>query len=443
MNVTVNPVDQHKVTLTIEVPAKEVTKGIAQAVKRIAGQVNIPGFRKGKAPRRILEMNFGKDAILEEAFELLAGRAYNEALREQEIVPVSEPEIERVTFEEGKDLVFKATLTKRPEVTLGEYKGLEAEKQDATVTDEQIQEQLDNIRNQQAKMVVADKDAKLQKDDFAVIDFAGSIDGKPFDGGEGKSYPLQIGSGNFIPGFEDQLIGHVAGDDVDVKVTFPEDYFVKELAGKEAVFKVHVHDIKRKELPELNDEFAKEASSYDTIEELKADLRKKMEEDATGRAIDTYNAALIEQAVKNATVDIPEIMVDDRVEQMIQELAMNMESRGLKLDDYLKFSNKTLEALKEEYKANAAENVRADLVLEAIAKEENIQVTTEDMNMEIFTMAQNFGADPKEVWNIIAKEGRVSMLASSVARKKAARFIIEHAKGAETAKSEEAKEEEK
>jgi trigger factor len=364
-------------------------------------------------------------------------------LREQEIVPVSEPEIERVTFEEGKDLVFKATLTKRPEVTLGEYKGLEAEKQDATVTDEQIQEQLDNIRNQQAKMVVADKDAKLQKDDFAVIDFAGSIDGKPFDGGEGKSYPLQIGSGNFIPGFEDQLIGHVAGDDVDVKVTFPEDYFVKELAGKEAVFKVHVHDIKRKELPELNDEFAKEASSYDTIEELKADLRKKMEEDATGRAIDAYNAALIEQAVKNATVDIPEIMVDDRVEQMIQELAMNMESRGLKLDDYLKFSNKTLDALKEEYKANAAENVRADLVLEAIAKEENIQVTTEDMNMEIFTMAQNFGADPKEVWNIIAKEGRVSMLASSVARKKAARFIIEHAKGAETAKSEEAKEEEK
>lgn len=443
MNVTVNPVDQHKVTLTIEVPAKEVTKGIAQAVKRIAGQVNIPGFRKGKAPRRILEMNFGKDAILEEAFELLAGRAYNEALREQEIIPVSEPEIERVTFEEGKDLVFKATLTKRPEVTLGEYKGLEAEKKDATVTDEQIQEQLDNIRNQQAKMVVADKDAKLQKDDFAVIDFAGSIDGKPFDGGEGKSYPLQIGSGNFIPGFEDQLVGHVAGDDVDVKVTFPEDYFVKELAGKEAVFKVHVHDIKRKELPELNDEFAKEASSYDTIEELKADLRKKMEEDATGRAIDAYNAALIEQAVKNATVDIPEIMVDDRVEQMIQELAMNMESRGLKLDDYLKFSNKTLDALKEEYKANAAENVRADLVLEAIAKEENIQVTTEDMNMEIFTMAQNFGADPKEVWNIIAKEGRVSMLASSVARKKAARFIIEHAKGAETAKSEEAKEEEK
>ena len=253
-------------------------------------------------------------------------------------------------------------------------KDLEAEKQDATVTDEQIQEQLDNIRNQQAKMVVADADAKLQKDDFAVIDFAGSIDGKPFDGGEGKSYPLQIGSGSFIPGFEDQLIGHAAGDDVEVKVTFPEDYFVKELANKEAVFKVHVHDIKRKELPELNDEFAKEASSYETMEELKADLRKNMEEDAAHRAIDAYNAAIIEQAVKNASVDIPEIMVDDRVEQMIQEMAMNLESRGLKLEDYLKFSNKTMESLREEYKANAAENVRADLVLEAIAKAENVEV---------------------------------------------------------------------
>lgn len=267
-------------------------------------------------------------------------------------------------------------------------------------------------------MVVADKDAKLQKDDFAVIDFAGSIDGKPFDGGEGKSYPLQIGSGSFIPGFEDQLIGHAAGDDVEVKVTFPEDYFVKELANKEAVFKTHIHDIKRKELPELNDEFAKEASSYETIEELKADLRKQMEEDATRRAIDAYNAELIETAVKNATVEIPEVMVEDRVEQMIQEMAMNLESRGLKLEDYLKFSNKTMDSLKEEYHANAAENVRADLVLEAVAKAENIEVTPEDMNIEIYTMAQQFGADPKEVMNIIVKEGRVAMLRNSVARKK-------------------------
>lgn len=362
---------------------------------------------------------------------MLAGRAYNDALREENLVPVSEPEIERVTFEEGKDLVFKATFTKEPEVTLGDYKDLEAEKQDAVVTDEQLQEQLDKIRDQQAKMVVAEEGAAIQKDDFAVIDFAGSVDGKPFDGGEGKSYPLQIGSGNFIPGFEDQLIGAKAGDDVTVKVSFPEDYFVKELASKEAEFKVHIHDIKRKELPELNDEFAKEASSYNTIDELKADLRQKLEEDAQHRAIDAYNGALIQQAVDNASVDVPEIMVDERIEQMIQELGMNMESRGMKLDDYLSYSNKTLDDLRTEYKETAAANVRTDLVLEAIVKAENIEVTPDDMNFEIFTMAQNFGADPKEVWGIISKEKRVPMLVKSVSRKKAASFIIAHAKGAD------------
>lgn len=430
MNVTVNPVDQHKVSLTIEVPAVEVTKGIQAAVKRIASQVNIPGFRKGKAPRRILEANFGKEAILEEAFEMLAGKAYTEALRQNEIVPVSEPEVERVTFEEGQDLVFKATVVKQPEVTLGEYKGIEVEKQTAEVSDEQVAEQLENIRNQHAKMVVAGEGATLQNDDFAVIDFAGFIDGKPFDGGEGKSYPLQIGSGSFIPGFEGQLIGAKSGDDVTVTVAFPEDYFVAELAKKEAEFKVHVHDIKRRELPELNDEFAKETSSYETIEELKADLRKKMEEDAANRAIDSYNAALIKKVVDNATVDIPEVMVEDRAAQMVQELAMSLEGRGLNMDDYLKFSGKTVEELKEDNKGVALDNVRADLVLDAIVKAEGIEVTGEDMNFEIYAMAQQFGADPKEVYDIIVKEGRVSMLASSVGRKKAARFVVENAKGA-------------
>ena len=436
MNATVTPVDQHKVTLTIEVPAQDVKKGIDQAVKRIAGQVNIPGFRKGKAPRRILEANFGKEAILDEAFETIAGRAYQEALRANELTPVSEPEIEKVTFAEGSDLVFKATFVKRPEVTLGEYKGLEAEKGDMTVSDEEIQEQLDNIRNQQAKMVVAPEGAKVEKGDFAVIDYDGFVDEKPFAGGSAKSYPLEIGSGNFIPGFEDQLIGHAAGDDVEVKVTFPEEYHATELAGKEAIFKVHIHDVKRKELPELNDEFAKEASSYETIEELKADLRKQMEVDKNRRVMDAYATELVQKAVEASTVDIPEIMVDDRVEQMIQELSMNMESRGLSLDQYFKFSNQTLDGLKAEYKESAAKNVRTDLVLEAIAKAENIEVTPDDLNMEVFTMATQFGADPKEVWNVIAKEGRVSMLANSVARKKAAGFIVANAKGNEAPKAE-------
>ncbi len=434
MKATLKNVDQHVVELTIEVPATDVAAGIKAAVKRIASQVNVPGFRKGKAPRNIIEMNYGKEAVLNEAYDFLVNQNYTAALQENKIVPVSQPEIEQVQFEEGKDLIFKATVTKRPDVKLGDYKGLDAKKEEAKVTDEQIQDQLKNIAEQQAEMVVADKDAKVEQGDFAVIDFKGTVDGKAFDGGEGKSYPLQIGSGNFIPGFEDQLVGAKAGDDVTVKVTFPEDYFVADLAGKEAEFATHIHDIKRKQLPELNDEFAKANSSYETIAELKADLRKKMEEDAERRAVDAYNGELIKTAVENAEVDIPEVMVADRVEQMIQELAMSMEGRGLKLEDYLKFSNKTVEELREEYKETAAENVRTDLVLDAIAVEEKIEVTPDDMNREIIMMAQNFGANPQEVWDIIAKEGRVSMLAGSVARKKAARFIVDNAKGAEAAK---------
>ena len=434
MKATLKNVDQHVVELTIEVPAADVAAGIKAAVKRIASQVNVPGFRKGKAPRNIIEMNYGKEAVLNEAYDFLVNQNYTAALQENKIVPVSQPEIEQVQFEEGKDLIFKATVTKRPDVKLGDYKGLDAKKEETKVTDEQIQDQLKNIAEQQAEMVVADKDAKVEQGDFAVIDFKGTVDGKAFDGGEGKSYPLQIGSGNFIPGFEDQLVGAKAGDDVTVKVTFPEDYFVADLAGKEAEFATHIHDIKRKQLPELNDEFAKANSSYETIAELKADLRKKMEEDAERRAVDAYNGELIKTAVENAEVDIPEVMVADRVEQMIQELAMSMEGRGLKLEDYLKFSNKTVEELREEYKETAAENVRTDLVLDAIAVEEKIEVTPDDMNREIFMMAQNFGANPQEVWDIIAKEGRVSMLAGSVARKKAARFIVDNAKGAEAAK---------
>lgn len=433
MKATVNPVDNHVVELTIEVSAKEVDAAVKSAVKRIANQVNIPGFRKGKAPRRIIEMNFGKEAVLGEAQEAIINQNYTAALQENNIVPVSQPEVGDAVLEDGKDFTFVVKVTKRPDVTLGEYKNLEAEKQDASVSEEQIQEQLQRLAEQQAKMVVAEEGAKIQKGDFATIDFKGTVDGVPFDGGEGKSYPLEIGSGSFIPGFEDQLVGAAAGDDVTVKVTFPEDYFVADLAGKEAEFATHIHDIKRKELPTLDDEFAKEASSYETIEELKADLRKKMEEDAEHRAIDAYNGELIKKAVENATVDIPQVMIDDRVEQMIQELAMSMEGRGLKLEDYLKYSNKTVEELREEYKDTAAENVRADLVLDAVAAEEGVEVTPDDMNREIFVMAQNFGADPKEVWNIIAKEGRVSMLASSVARKKAARFIVDNAKGAEKA----------
>ncbi len=431
MNVVTNAIDKHQVELTITVDEKEVAKAFNQAVKRIATQVNIPGFRKGKAPRKVLEAQYGVDAIKGEAFDILVNSSYGKALTEGEFTPVSEPQVETIVFEEGKALEYKATFTKKPEVTLGQYKGLEAEKEDATVSEEEVEKQLEGIRAQHAELVVAPEGTAIANDDFAVIDFAGSVDGVPFDGGEGKSYPLQIGSNSFIPGFEEQLIGAKAGDDVVVKVTFPAEYFVADLAGKEAEFKVHVHDVKRKELPVLDDEFAKKTSAYESFEALKADLRKQLEQNKERQSVEKYGAAIIEQAVTGSTVEIPEIMVEDRIDTMLEEMDMNLAQRGMNLNSYLKMIGKEREELRNEYRDVAAENVKTDLVLEAVQKAEGITVSPEDMNYEIFTMAQNFGADPKEVFEIITKEGRIAMLAGTVGRKKAAAFILDNAKGAD------------
>ena len=276
-------------------------------------------------------------------------------------------------------------------------------------------------------MVVAPEGTEIAKDDFAVIDFKGTVDGVAFEGGEGKSYPLQIGSGSFIPGFEDQLIGCKAGDEKDVKVTFPEDYFEKSLAGKEAVFAVKVNDVKRSELPAINDEFAKEAGKFDSVDELKADIRKRLESKASFQALEKYNAEILKTAVNNAEVDIPQVMIDDKIDQMIEELSMKLETQRMNLDDYLKYMGQDMDKLKEQYAEPAKENVKMDLVLEAIAKAENIEVKDIDLQAEIITMAQNFGADPKEVYKIIMKEHRVPMLVQSVGRKKAASFILKNA----------------
>ena len=393
MNVTVNEVDQHKVTLHIEVPAKDASKAAAAACKNLANRVNIPGFRRGKAPRMVLESFLGKDAVKQEIFEAIANKAYSDALKEKDIVPVTDPEINVICDEKGKDVVFETTITKK----------------------------------QHSKLVVAPEGTEIAKDDFAVIDFKGTVDGVAFEGGEGKAYPLQIGSGSFIPGFEDQLIGCKAGDEKDVTVTFPEDYFEKSLAGKEAVFAVKVNDVKRSELPAINDEFAKEAGKFDTVDELKADIRKRLESRASFQALEKFNSEVLKTAVNAAEVDIPQVMIDDKIDQMIEELSMKLETQRMNLDDYLKYMGQDMDKLKEQYAEPAKENVKMDLVLEAIAKAESIEVKDIDLQAEIITMAQNFGADPKEVYKIIMKEHRVPMLVQSVGRKKAASFILKNA----------------
>ena len=403
MNVTTEKIENHKVVLTIEVPAEELDKGIKAACKSLANRVNIPGFRKGKAPRRILEMNIGKEAILDEAFDRVAQKAFDEALKQENLDPVDRPQVDIVTLEEGKDVVFKATITPVPEVTLGEYKGLKVAKDAVEVKDEQVEEQVKNILNHHAKMVDAEEGATVANDDFITLDFKGEVDGVAFAGGEGKDYPLQIGSHSFIDTFEDQLVGLKVGEEKDVNVTFPEEYHAKDLAGKAAVFHCKINSIKHKEMPELTDEFVKASTSYESIEDMKAKLRENIEKNAQREADTKRRNEILKQATDNITVDIPEVMVENRVSNMIQELSVNLENQGMNLDAYLKYANMDMAKLREQYKESAAIAVKTDLMLDAVAKAEDIKVENADINAEIALLAATYGTTPHEVSKIIKK----------------------------------------
>ena len=391
MNVTVERVG-NDATLKITLPAEEVNKGFKKAVAKIAGQVNIPGFRKGKAPRNIIEMHYGKEAVKQEAFELVANQCYTEALEQEKLIPVSDPKVEDSVFEENKDMELTIKVTLKPEVKLGDYKELHVEKEAVEVTDEAVEEQVQGLRSRHAKMVEAEEGAVIEKGDFAIIDFAGTVDGEPFSGGEGKGYPLEVGSNSFIPGFEDQLVGLKKGDSTDVDVTFPKEYFVKELAGKQAIFKVNVQDVKRKELPELTDEYVAANSDCKTVEELRASYKERMQKAAENNAQIAYEKALIDLAVANAEFEVPEIMIEDRVTQMIDEMRMSLEARKLTLEQYMQYSGIDMKQLRERQHDAAVENVKTDLVLDAIAKAENIQVSMEDVDSELSAIASQHGA---------------------------------------------------
>ena len=427
MNVTTEKIENHKVVLTIEVPAEELDKGIKAACKSLANRVNIPGFRKGKAPRRILEMNIGKEAILDEAFDRVAQKAFDEALKQENLDPVDRPQVDIVTLEEGKDVVFKATITPVPEVTLGEYKGLKVAKDAVEVKDEQVEEQVKNILNHHAKMVDAEEGATVANDDFITLDFKGEVDGVAFAGGEGKDYPLQIGSHSFIDTFEDQLVGLKVGEEKDVNVTFPEEYHAKDLAGKAAVFHCKINSIKHKEMPELTDEFVKASTSYESIEDMKAKLRENIEKNAQREADTKRRNEILKQATDNITVDIPEVMVENRVSNMIQELSVNLENQGMNLDAYLKYANMDMAKLREQYKESAAIAVKTDLMLDAVAKAEDIKVENADINAEIALLAATYGTTPQEVIKISKKNHSMGNLVATVLHKKAANFIIDSA----------------
>lgn len=427
MKVTTEKIENQQVVLEITVPAEELEKAYGTAYKTVAQKVNIPGFRKGKAPQKVVERAVGKEYIVDEAFKIVYHQNFSKAVEETKLIPVSQIDLEPVTVEVGQDTVFKTTYTARPEAQLGEYKGVKVAKYEVNVTDEDVQQQLVKMLDRQADMVEAEEGSAVENGDFITLDFKGTVDGEAFAGGESKDYPLEVGSGSFIPGFEEQLVGMKVGEEKDVNVTFPEEYHAEELKGKAAVFACKVNSIKRKVLPEMNDEFAKKASTFETLDELKADVRKNLETAAENKNKNDKRQAVLDKIADAATVEIPAVMIDTRINNMIQQMAMNLEQQGMKFEQYLQYTGTDMAKIRENCKETAEKNVKLDLVLEAVAKAESLTVEAEDLEAEISAMAAAYGATPAQVKKILAENDQLNSLTDTVIRRKAANFVIDNA----------------
>lgn len=383
--------------LSVTVPAEKVDKAIDQAFKKVVKQINVPGFRKGKVPRQIFEQRFGVEALYQDAVDILLPEAYGEAIDETGIKPVDQPEINVTSIEKGKDMTFEANVVVEPEVELGDYKGLEIEKQNTELTEEEVQESIDHQLGHLAEMVVKE-DGAVENGDTVNIDFDGYVDGEQFEGGQAEGYDLEIGSGSFIPGFEEQLIGLKANDSKDVVVTFPEEYHAEELAGKEATFKTEINEVKGKEVPELDDELAQELDeSVKTVDEYKEKLRKDLEEAKVNQADATEKEEAITKASDNATVDIPEAMINTELDRMMQEFEQRISQQGLNLDLYYQFSGQSEEELKAQMKEDAEKRVKTNLTLRAIADAENIEISDEDVEAELTKMSEQFGLSVEDI----------------------------------------------
>ncbi|MFC7440797.1 trigger factor [Laceyella putida] len=419
--------ETNKGVLTVEADAQQVAQALDQAFKKVVKQVNIPGFRKGKVPRPIFEKRFGVEALYQDALDILLPEAYEAAVNETGIEPVDRPEIDIEQLEKGKSLIFKATVTVKPEVTLGEYKGLEVEDKDFSVKPEDVDAELEKMRKQQGQLEVVE-DGAVENGDRVIIDFEGFVDGEAFEGGKAEQYTLEVGSGTFIPGFEDQLIGMKVGEEKDVNVTFPEEYHAEELKGKPATFKVKLHEIKRLNLPELDDEFAQDVSEFDTLAELKADIEKNLNEKAAKDKENYIRNELVEQAAEKAEVEIPEVMIENEVENMLRQFEQRLTYQGLNLELYAQFTGQDQDALKEQFKEDASKRVRANLVLEAIAKTENIDVTEADIEGEIQEMAKEMGREADEVRRILEAQNAMESVKEQLRVKKTIDLLVSESK---------------
>ncbi|UOQ46229.1 trigger factor [Halobacillus salinarum] len=409
-------------TLTVEVPASEFDQALDKAFKKVVQQVQVPGFRKGKVPRKLFEQRFGVESLYQDALDIVLPEAYSKAVEETGIEPVDRPEVDVKEIEKGKDLVFTADVTVKPEVKLGEYKGLEVEELSTEVTEEDVQNELKQLQERQAELVVKE-DGEVEDGDTVVMDFEGFVDGEAFEGGQADNYSLEIGSGSFIPGFEEQLVGKKTGEEVDVNVTFPEEYHAEELAGKEALFKVKIHEIKGKELPELDDEFAKDVDEeVESLEELTTKTRERLEEQKKTEAENHKRDTLVQKAAENAEVDVPDAMVDTELDRMVNEFEQRLQMQGMTKDMYFQFTGQDEDALREQMKEDAAKRVKTNLTLEAISEAEEVAASEEDVNAELENMASTYQTDVEQLTQMLG--GNTDMIKEDLKIRKAIDVLV-------------------
>ena len=418
-----NKANEVKLEITIE--SEKFDEAIKKVYFKSAKYFNIPGFRKGKAPIQIVEKYYGKEIFYEDAFNDVAGEALEEAVETNKLQVVSRPDIEVTQIEKGKDLIFTAIMQTKPEVKLGKYKGIEIKKIEYNVTDKDIDHELEHMQEHNSRLITIE-DRPVEKGDITTIDFEGFVDGKAFDGGKAQGHELEIGSNTFIPGFEDQVIGMKIDEEKDIKVKFPDEYFSKELAGKDATFKVKVHEIKKKELPKLDDEFAKDVSEFDTLKELKEDIKAKKQKQNDEKAKYETQDAIIEEICKNIEVEIPSGMIETETENMLKEVEQRLSYQGLKLDQYLQMMGKTKEEMEKEYEPQAIDAIKSRLAIEAIIKEEKIEATDKEVEEKLNEMAKNYGKENDE--QFLKNENVKKYLKEALANEKTIDFLVENAK---------------
>ena len=438
MSLQVEKMEKNMAKLTIEVAAEDLEKAMQNAYQKAKGRISIPGFRKGKAPRKMIEQMYGKGVFLEDAVNALIPEHYSKALAECELEIVSQPTIDITQAEPGKAFIFTAEVAVKPEVTLGDYKGVEVPKTEITVTDEDVEAELKKEQEKNSRTISVE-DRAAQLNDIVTIDFEGSVDGVPFDGGQATEYPLTLGSNTFIPGFEEQLVGAKVGDDVDVKVTFPEEYQAKELAGKEAIFKCAVKKIEAKELPELDDDFAKDVSEFDTLAEYKEHVKTNLEDKKANEAKRAKEDAAVDKAIENAQMDIPEAMLMTQCRQMLNDFSRRMQSQGLSMDQYFQFTGMTAEKLFEQMRPDALKRIQNSLVLEAVAKAENIEISDERVEEELQKMADAYKMELDKVKSLM-DDAAIDQMKDDLAIQAAVDLVRDAAKEVE-AKEEEKSEE--